>query len=83
MLPLRSTTRSRQGEYTVGIPAGHELVVLHRDVVHFLSPIDQSVVWTRSMEVPNGAGSEYRSPQQSRCLSRCGLATSSRAATRF
>jgi outer membrane protein assembly factor BamB/tetratricopeptide (TPR) repeat protein len=63
MLPLRSTSRSRQGEYTVGIPAGHELVVLHRDVVHFLSPIDQSVVWTRSMEVPNGAGSEYRSPQ--------------------
>ncbi len=63
MLPLRSTSRSRQGDSTVGIPAGHELVVLHRDVVHFLSPVDQSVIWTRSMEVPNGAGSEYRSPQ--------------------
>ncbi|HET6324229.1 MAG TPA: PQQ-binding-like beta-propeller repeat protein, partial [Planctomycetaceae bacterium] len=63
MLPLRMTSRPRQGDYTVGIPAGHELVLLHRDVVHFLSPVDQSVVWTRSMELANGAGSEYRSPQ--------------------
>jgi outer membrane protein assembly factor BamB len=63
MLPLRSTTRSRQGDYTVGIATGHELVVLHRDVVHFLSPVDQSVVWTRSMETPNGSAGEYRSPQ--------------------
>jgi outer membrane protein assembly factor BamB/tetratricopeptide (TPR) repeat protein len=65
MVPLRTTSRSRQGEYTVGIPAGHELVLLHRDVVHFLSPIDQRVLWTRSMEVSNGAGSEYRTPQVS------------------
>ena len=63
MLPLRTTSRSRQGDYTVGVPVGHELVLLHRDVVHFLSPVDQSVVWTRSMEMANGAGNEYRSPQ--------------------
>jgi outer membrane protein assembly factor BamB len=63
MLPLRTTTRPRQGDSTVGIPAGHELVLLHHDVVHFLSPVDQSVIWTRSMEMANGAGSEYRSPQ--------------------
>ena len=63
MVPLRSSSRSRQGEYTVGIPAGHELVVLHRDVVHFLSPVDQSVLWTRSMETPGGAASDYRTPQ--------------------
>ena len=63
MLPLRSTNRSRQGEYTVGIAAGHELAVLHRDVVHFLSPLDRSVIWTRSIEVPGGAANDYRSPQ--------------------
>ncbi|HEV8004189.1 MAG TPA: PQQ-binding-like beta-propeller repeat protein, partial [Planctomycetaceae bacterium] len=63
MLPLRTTSRPRQAESTVGIPAGHELVLFHRDVVHFLSPVDQSVVWTRSMEMANGAGGEYRSPQ--------------------
>jgi outer membrane protein assembly factor BamB len=63
MLPLRSTGRSLQGDHTVGIPTAHELVLLHRDVVHYLSPVDQSVIWTRSVEVPSGVGSEYRSPQ--------------------
>jgi outer membrane protein assembly factor BamB/tetratricopeptide (TPR) repeat protein len=64
MIPLRTSNRSRQGEPTVGIASGHELAVLHRDVVHFLSPIDQRVLWTRSMEVANGsAANEYRSPQ--------------------
>jgi outer membrane protein assembly factor BamB len=63
MLPLRSISRPRQGDSSVGIATGHELVVLHRDVVHFLSPVDHSVIWTRSMEVPNGSASDYRSPQ--------------------
>jgi outer membrane protein assembly factor BamB len=63
LLPLRSaTTRNRQGEYTVGIPAGHELVLLHGDVVHYLAPVDRRVVWTRPLEVASGFGGEYRLP---------------------
>lgn len=62
LLPLRNPGRTRQGEYTVGVPAGHELVVLHRDVLHFLAPVERRVVWTRSVDVPSGLGSEYRAP---------------------
>jgi outer membrane protein assembly factor BamB len=60
LVPLRRANRTRQGEYSVGFPAGHGLAVLHRDVLHFLSPADRRLLWTRTLEVPNGGG-EYRS----------------------
>jgi outer membrane protein assembly factor BamB len=63
LLPLRSVGgRNRQGDYTVGLPTGHELVVLHGDVIHFLAPVERRVLWTRPLDVPSGFGGEYRSP---------------------
>lgn len=62
LLPLRTASgRSRQGEYTVGIPTGHELVLLHGDVIHFLAPVERRVVWTRPVDA-TGLGGEYRAP---------------------
>jgi outer membrane protein assembly factor BamB len=57
---LRSGNRPRQGEYTVGVSFGHQLVVLHRDVVHFLAPVERRVLWTRAIDVGSGVGSDYR-----------------------
>jgi outer membrane protein assembly factor BamB/tetratricopeptide (TPR) repeat protein len=63
LLPLRTANgRNRQGEYTVGVPTGHELVLLHGDVIHFLAPVERRVVWTRPLDVAAGFGSEYRAP---------------------
>ena len=63
LLPLRSANgRNRQGEYTVGVPTGHELVLLHGDVIHFLAPVERRVVWTRPLDVASGFGGEYRAP---------------------
>ena len=64
LLPLRTAAgRNRQGEYTVGVPTGHDLVVLHGDVIHFLAPVERRVIWTRPLDNSNGLGGEYRSPQ--------------------
>jgi outer membrane protein assembly factor BamB len=63
LLPLRTASgRNRQGEYTVGVPTGHELVLLHGDVIHFLAPVERRVVWTRPLDVATGFGGEYRAP---------------------
>ena len=63
LLPLRTaSTRNRQGEYTVGVPTGHELVLLHGDVVHFLAPVERRVIWTRPLDPSSGFGGEYRVP---------------------
>ncbi len=63
LLPLRSANgRNRQGEYTVGVPTGHELVLLHGDVIHFLAPVERRIVWTRPLDVASGFGGEYRAP---------------------
>ena len=72
LLPLRTAAgRNRQGEYTVGVPSGHELVLLHGDVIHFLAPVERRVVWTRPLDVATGFGGEYRA-RTARRRSRCG-----------
>ncbi len=44
------------------MPTGHELVLLHGDVIHFLAPVERRVVWTRPLDVAAGFGGEYRAP---------------------
>ena len=50
LVPLRASQRSSSNQYTYGRTFGHFLLVLHRNVLHCLSPIDKRVVWTRRLE---------------------------------
>ena len=42
----------------MGVPTGHDLVVLHGDVIHFLAPVERRVIWTRPLDNSNGLGGD-------------------------
>lgn len=49
-LPLRFHSASADAGAVVGRSSGHLLNVLHRGVVHCLSPVDRRVLWTRALD---------------------------------
>lgn len=49
-LPLRQKPTSSMGYGTAIRTVGHQMLIYHREVLHFLSPIDHRVVWTRAAE---------------------------------
>lgn len=64
LLPLRSGPRPLQGEQVVARASGHMLYLLHRDVLHCLSPVDRKVLWTRVLDVRGSGAGYYRVPQR-------------------
>ncbi|MFQ5732610.1 MAG: PQQ-binding-like beta-propeller repeat protein, partial [Planctomycetaceae bacterium] len=59
LVPLRSGRNSSGNQYTYAASFGHCLLVMHRNVLHCLSPVDKRVVWTRQLE--NRAATSYYS----------------------
>jgi hypothetical protein len=49
-LPLRQKPTSSMGYGTAIRTVGHQMLIYHREVLHFLSPIDHRVLWTRAAE---------------------------------
>ncbi|MSR57381.1 MAG: hypothetical protein EXS05_06890 [Planctomycetaceae bacterium] len=49
-LPLRYQAASADGGTIVGRASGHLLSILHRGVVHCLSPVERRVLWTRPLD---------------------------------
>ena len=62
LLPLRSSARSMQGNYSAVRSSGHLLFLLHRDVLHALSPVDRRVLWTKPLESRGQAAGGNRVP---------------------
>lgn len=57
-LPLRNKAGSAEGGLALARATGHHLTLLHRGVIHSLSPVDRRVLWTRPLE-NRGAGQQY------------------------
>ncbi|MEX2285889.1 MAG: PQQ-binding-like beta-propeller repeat protein, partial [Planctomycetaceae bacterium] len=51
MLPLRLSAGGAQLDRYPAQASAHQLVLLHRDVLHCLSPVEKKVVWTLPLEV--------------------------------
>ncbi|MGH7200978.1 MAG: PQQ-binding-like beta-propeller repeat protein, partial [Planctomycetaceae bacterium] len=64
LVPLRTRMRSGQGSQVAAQADGQQLIVLHQDVLHCLSPAERQVLWTRPLDVLAGASGFYRQPQR-------------------
>ncbi|MBI5757537.1 MAG: PQQ-binding-like beta-propeller repeat protein, partial [Planctomycetales bacterium] len=58
-MPLRSRANSADGSMVTAEATGHELVVLHRGVLHALSPVDKSVRWSFPLDGRSGGQVNY------------------------
>jgi len=58
LLPLRGNNSAGRDLVVAGRSAGHLLFVLHRDVLHCLSPVERRVLWTAPLD-PRGRASRY------------------------
>lgn len=61
VVPLRMQKDASQGNYASSETSGHLLFLLHYGVMHALSPVDRSVLWTASVDGMRKPGSFYRS----------------------
>lgn len=63
-LPLRSKAGSVDGLLAAGQSTGHHVSLLHRGVLHSLSPVDHKVLWTRTLESRMGMQGYYAGTNQ-------------------
>lgn len=49
-VPLRTHVSSFEGALTVARSSAHLLTLVHRGILHALSPVDRKVLWTRPIE---------------------------------
>lgn len=59
---LRMSARNSQSQWAAAQTSGHALYVLHRDVLHCLSPLERKVLWTRSIDNRGASSGYYRHP---------------------
>ncbi|MCH7689266.1 MAG: PQQ-binding-like beta-propeller repeat protein, partial [Planctomycetes bacterium] len=64
LLPLRSSSHNSQTNFSATRSIGHQLFVLHRDILHCLSPVDRKVLWTHPIDNQNRSGGYYRQPSR-------------------
>jgi outer membrane protein assembly factor BamB len=57
-LPLRNKAGSSEGGFAFAQGAAHRLTLMHRGVIHSISPVDRRVLWTRPLE-GRGATQQY------------------------
>ncbi|MGQ0637484.1 MAG: outer membrane protein assembly factor BamB family protein [Planctomycetaceae bacterium] len=48
--PLRAQAGTTEGGMSLALAAGHQLTILHRGVIHVISPVERRVLWTRALE---------------------------------
>jgi hypothetical protein len=58
-MPLRNRANSADGSMVTAEATGHELVILHRGVLHGLSPVDKSIRWSFPLEGRSGGQVSY------------------------
>ncbi|MBW3539024.1 MAG: PQQ-like beta-propeller repeat protein [Planctomycetes bacterium] len=64
LLPLRTAAQSSQGNFVGNETSGHQMFLLHEDVVHSVSPVERRVLWTRPLGTRGRAGGFYRAPSR-------------------
>ncbi|HTI50752.1 MAG TPA: PQQ-binding-like beta-propeller repeat protein, partial [Planctomycetaceae bacterium] len=58
-LPLRNHASSAEGTLAMARSSGHLLTVLHRGVMHSLSPVERKVLWTCPLDNRLGVSGSY------------------------
>jgi outer membrane protein assembly factor BamB len=58
-LPLRSKGGSSEGGLVLATSSGRLLTLLHRGVIHALSPVDRRILWTHPLESRAGSQNYY------------------------
>jgi outer membrane protein assembly factor BamB/tetratricopeptide (TPR) repeat protein len=58
-LPLRTHAASAEGTLAMARASGHVLTLLHRGVLHCLSPVESRVLWTRALDNRLGVAGSY------------------------
>lgn len=62
LTPLRTSGRPKQDTYAASSISAHQLLVLHGDVLHSLSPVERIILWTAQIDSRGGSFGYYRSP---------------------
>lgn len=55
LAPLRSSPRNQGDGYVATEFLGHEMVLINRDVLHVVSPVERRVLWVKSLDRTEGA----------------------------
>lgn len=55
LAPLRSSPRNHGDGYSAAEFLGHELVIINRDVLHVVSPVEKRVLWSKTLDGAEGA----------------------------
>ncbi|MFN0053060.1 MAG: PQQ-binding-like beta-propeller repeat protein [Planctomycetales bacterium] len=58
-IPLRNHLGSPEGGYAAAKSSGHLLLLLHRGMLHCLSPVDRRILWIRPLENRQGVHVHY------------------------
>lgn len=60
LTPLRSSPRNQGESYAATDFLGHEVVLINRDVLHLVSPVERRVLWTKPLDVTAEGGPFWR-----------------------
>ena len=60
LTPLRSSPRNQGEGYAATDFLGHEVVLINRDMLHMVSPVEKRVLWTKSLDVTAEGGPFWR-----------------------
>lgn len=63
--PLRSSDQSRSSGFNESEIVGHNLILQHRDMLHFFDLVDQKLIWSQKLEKEQTNGNFSRSFQSS------------------
>lgn len=66
LLPLQGNTASGRDLVVAGQSTGHLLFVLHRDVLHCLSPVERRVLWTMPLDPRGRTPGYYKTANRAR-----------------
>lgn len=60
LTPLRSSPRNQGDGYAASEFLGHEMVLVNRDVVHMVSPVEKRLMWSRALDGSGEGGPFWR-----------------------
>lgn len=59
-LPLRAQSSAAEGMLSLSQASAHQLTIVHRGIIHCLSPVERRVLWTTPLEGRSNAQSAVR-----------------------
>lgn len=60
LVPLRSSQRNQGDGYAATAFLGHQLALINRDMLHFVSPVEKRLLWTKALDDSGEGGPFWR-----------------------